>query len=65
MLKGLRQGKISKVFIASNCGEDIKSTLEHYTNISKGTLVSLKYPNDELGMICRKTFSISVLGVVR
>lgn len=63
--KLLKQGKIEKVFIASNCRGDVKEDMESYARISKAELVQLDIENDELGIACKKPFSISVVGVVK
>jgi large subunit ribosomal protein L30e len=60
-LKKLRNGKAKKVFISSNCPESTKKRIEYYTKIGKIELVKLDIPGDEIGMVCKKPFSISVL----
>ena len=62
VIKELRNGKIKKVFLASNCPEVAANDIEQYCTIAKVELVKLIYPNDELGTICKKPFAISVLG---
>jgi len=62
-LKNLKLGKISKVYLSSNCPEKVKDSVEYYSKLSKASIVKLKYPNDELGVLCKKPFSISVLSV--
>ncbi len=62
-LKNLKLGKISKVYLSSNCQEKTINIIKHYSKLSKASLIRLKYPNDELGILCKKPFSISVLGV--
>ena len=61
-LKNLKLGKIKKVMVASNCTEKMEKGLRHYTSLCKAEFVKLSYANDELGLICKKPFSISVLG---
>lgn len=62
-LKNLKLGKIKKVFLSSNCSEKMIKDIEHYSKLCKASVVTLKYPNDELGILCKKSFSISVLSV--
>jgi large subunit ribosomal protein L30e len=62
-LKNLKLGKIKKVYLSSNCSEKTRESIKHYSELSKASVVKLKYPNDELGILCKKPFSISVLGV--
>jgi large subunit ribosomal protein L30e len=64
-LKALKLGKIEKVFIASNCAGKAKDDIEYYGKMSKASISQLKYPNDELGVLCKKPYSISVLGLLK
>jgi len=60
-IKKLKRGKCEKVFLSSNCPEDLKEDVDYYSKLTKTEVVSLNQPNDELGMMCKKPFSISVL----
>jgi large subunit ribosomal protein L30e len=60
-IKRLKNGNVKKVFLASNCPESTRKKIEYYAKIGKVELVKLDVPNDEIGMICKKPFSISVL----
>lgn len=62
-LKELKLGKISKVYLTSNCPKDIMETIEHYKKVSDIEVAKLDIPNDELGTFCKKPFPISVLSV--
>jgi large subunit ribosomal protein L30e len=64
-LKSLRQNKLAKVMLAVNCKKETLETVMHYAKINQAEVVTLKYPNDELGVLCKKPFSISVLGIIR
>jgi len=61
--KRLKLGKISKVFLCSNCIEQVKLDMERYAKMSDLEIVSMKETNEELGVICKKPFSIAVLGI--
>ena len=63
VIKGLKKGEVSKIFLSSNCPNDVKETIQHYSNIAKKPVVELEQPNDELGILCKKQFSISVIGL--
>ncbi len=65
VIKNLKLGKITKVYVTTNCPEDVKEDIMHYADISKAEVVQLKQPNDELGVLCKKPYSISVLGLVK
>lgn len=61
----LKQGKVKKVLITSNCPNDVKEDIGNYAKLSKAELVQIDIPNDELGVVCKKPFSISVVGIVK
>ena len=61
-LKQMRAGKVSKVYLAKNVKESTKQDIDAYSKISKVEIVSLELSNTELGTICKKPYSISVLG---
>jgi large subunit ribosomal protein L30e len=64
-IKQLKQGKVKKVFITSNCPGDVRENVKRYARLSKVEVTELEIPNDELGVICKKPFSISIAGVVK
>lgn len=65
VIKNLRLNKLEKVYIASNCNEISKKELEYYSKLLNIPIITLKQPNDELGVICKKQYSISMLGVLK
>ena len=64
-LKSLKLGKIGKVLLSSNCPASVEKSVLHYSALSGAESINLKYANDELGVICKKPFSISMLGVLK
>ena len=62
-LKGLRQKTVKKVFISSNCPANIADDIKHLAKLASVEIVELNYPNDELGVICKKQFNISVVAL--
>ncbi|OIO63624.1 50S ribosomal protein L30 [Candidatus Woesearchaeota archaeon CG_4_10_14_0_2_um_filter_33_10] len=65
VMKNLKLNKLEKIYVASNCNESSKKELEYYSKLLKIPVVKLKQPNDELGVICKKQYSISMLGVLK
>ena len=65
VVKQLKAGKIAKIFITSNCRDDVKKDILNYARIAKAEVVELDMPNDEFGVVCKKPFSISILGVAK
>ncbi|MFH0752079.1 MAG: ribosomal L7Ae/L30e/S12e/Gadd45 family protein [archaeon] len=60
-LRNLRQGKAKKIIIASNCPKEIREEIKHNAKLSKAEVAELELPDSEIGMICKKRFSVSVL----
>lgn len=64
-LKRLREGKLEKIYLTSNCPSDLVDSVNRYASMSGCAVEKLSYPNDELGALCKKPFSVSVLGLLR
>ncbi len=62
-IKELKQGNIATIYVSSNVPDDVQETLSRYAEMASADLVQLDIPNDELGTICKKPFSVSVLSV--
>lgn len=62
ILKKLRQGNIKKIFLAGNCPKETEETITHYANLNKAKVIKLKIDNKELGTVCKKPFSVMVMG---
>lgn len=64
-IKNLKLGKVEKVIVSSNCPEKVFEDLSYYSKLSKAETIRISYPNEELGVICKKPFSISVLSILK
>jgi len=64
-IKNLKLGKVEKVIISSNCAENVLNDINYYAGLSKAETIQVDYPNDEMGVICKKPFSISVLSILK
>ncbi len=64
-LKLLKLGSADRVFLSSNCPEEVKKDIEYYAKLSNVPLIYLKQPNDELGILCKKPYPVSVLSVTQ
>ena len=64
-IKGLKLGKVDTVIISSNCPEKVVKDLECYAGMGKAETVKVGYTNEELGVVCKKPFSISVLSILK
>ena len=65
VMKLLKNNQLAKIFVASNAPASIKEGLKQGSATSDCEVVQLEVPNDELGVLCKKPFSISVVGVLR
>lgn len=65
VLKGLKLGNIASVYMTTNVPKDVLEDIKHYSELSNTEVIELDVPNDELGTLCKKPFSISVLGIAK
>jgi|FLOH01.1.fsa_nt_gi ribosomal protein L30E len=66
VLKNLKNNKITKIYLSSNCNEETVSDINHYSEILKNVeLETLNMKNEEIGVLFKKSFSISVIGILR
>ena len=64
-IKALKSGSVEKIIVSSNCAENVVDDLNHYASLNKTETIKVNYLNDELGVICKKPFSISVLSILK
>ena len=64
-IKNLKLGRVQKVLITSNCPLRVEKYISYYAGLSGAEIYKLDYPNDELSVICKKPFSISVLALLK
>ena len=62
-MKALRSSSVQKVYLATNVQEDLRSDIEHAALVDGVEIVKLDIANDELGVACKKPFSIGVIGL--
>lgn len=65
VMKELKKGNLAKVFLTKNTPENVRSDANHYGKLTETEVVNLRYNNEEFGEICKKPFSISVLGLLK
>lgn len=64
-VKGLRQGTLVKLFFACNTPPKMKEDLIRYAALAHVPVYELSQNNEELGIICKKNFLVSVVGLIR
>ncbi len=62
-LRLLKNDGLKTIYIASNCMDAVKKEVKRYDG--KTEVVELDVANDEIGVVCKKPFSISVIGLVK
>ena len=62
VLSMMKNEKITNVLVSSNCPEALKKDVEHYSKIFSIKASRINEDSKELGVICKKPFSISVIG---
>lgn len=65
VIKNVKKGKILKVYVSANCPKDLIEDLQRYSNINAFDILNTNIPNYELGTVCKKPFSISVMAVLK
>lgn len=65
VLKNARKGTLLKVYHASNINATVLLDLQKYGKLSGFEVLDTKVPNDDLGTVCKKPFSISTIGVLK
>ena len=64
-IKNLKLGKVQKVLLSSNCPSNVEKDINYYSTLNSIEVQKLEYQNDEVGVICKKPFSISVLALLK
>ncbi len=64
-IKELKRGTVERVFVTSNCPPSVEQDINYYVGLCGAEKVKLPLPNEELGVICKKPFSISVVSLLK
>jgi len=64
-LKALKSKELVKIFLASNAPPSLVKDVEYYAPMAGAEVEKLGTPNDELGVVCKKPFSIAAIGMKR
>ena len=64
-VRKLKQGLIEKIFIASNTSKEIEEDIRYNASIAKAEVEKLNIPNDELGMVFKRTHTIQTIGLIK
>ncbi len=66
-LKKLRQSEtpLSQIYIARNCPAEMKDEVEHYAELAGVPVEETNLSNEEIGVLCKKAYFVSVVGVLQ
>ncbi|MBR9676673.1 50S ribosomal protein L30 [Candidatus Woesearchaeota archaeon] len=64
-IKNLRLSKLSKVFLSRNAPKNVISEIEAAAKLTNTSVEQLNVDSDELGAVCKKSFNISILGLLK
>lgn len=62
-MKELKRGTVQTVFLSSNCPAEVEADFTVYGKMGKVAIVKVPQSNEELGVICKKPYVISVLSL--
>lgn len=60
-IKRLKLGSCKAVFIASNCPKRVRDDIKRYSGLCGAAVNELDIPDSEIGMLCKRRHSVSVL----
>ena len=64
-IKRLCEGKLARIMIAANCADSVRESMKRYCKLGKVDCIEVNYVDGDLGIMCKKPFSISVIGILK
>lgn len=62
-IEELRKGKVARVYLSSNCPAEVVEDIRRYAEMSDTPVTELNYSNEQIGLLCKKPYMISVLSL--
>jgi large subunit ribosomal protein L30e len=62
-VQNAQTGKAKLIILASNCPEDVRGDVEHYSRLSDVPLMVYKGTSLDLAAVCGRPFSVSALSI--
>ncbi|MEK6856725.1 MAG: ribosomal L7Ae/L30e/S12e/Gadd45 family protein [Nanoarchaeota archaeon] len=59
----LKNDRLKAIYIASNCMDAVKSGVKQYSKDVE--IIDLEATNSEVGVVCKKPFFVSVIGLTK
>ena len=65
VIKNIHKDTLTEIIISSNCSEDMESKIVNLAKINKIPIKKTEEDSKTLGILCKKTFNVSMLGVLK
>ncbi len=65
VIAGLKRGSVTSVFLSKNCNKDLVDKIKSIASASGAKVSVMDETSEELGVLCKKTFSVSVIGSMK
>ena len=62
-VKKLKENKLDKIWLSSNVPAELKEEIAKYAQMNTVTLAVLSISNDDLGVLCKKQFPVSIVSL--
>ncbi len=63
VLKEIRKKKVKKIILAKNTPEEVKERMFFYSELNKIPVDVFSEDNVQMGILCKRSFMIAVLGI--
>ncbi|MCW1296489.1 MAG: ribosomal L7Ae/L30e/S12e/Gadd45 family protein [Candidatus Parvarchaeota archaeon] len=64
-MEALKKGIVKKIIFANNCMQNVKDEIIDLARINNCEFEEFNGTNMELGILCKKPFSISVIAIIK
>ena len=64
-IENLKKGAAETVVVSSNCPDKVVEDIKHYAELAGTEVLEAALTNEEMGVACKKPFSISVLSIAK
>lgn len=64
-VKALKKDELSAIYLASNCPEVLEEDINYFASFDSVPVEKMTVTCDELGVLCKKPFLVSVVGILK
>jgi large subunit ribosomal protein L30e len=64
-IKALKNGKLAEVILSSNCPDRTVDLVKNLAKLSNTKINKSKHDSKELGVACKKPFSVTIIGLLK